>query len=260
MQTDVKKRRAERQKIARRKRLIAVSLFLLIVSLITLVILCFTVFFPIKEVSVSGSEIYTEQQIIDAAQIESKNLFTISKKNVENNIRKILPYVESIELKRVLPNKVTIAVKDAKEYAYYRSGENYFIISEIGYVLKQQSEPPESLFEIVTDGMSGNISEQVVYKNSDEEELVNTLISQLSAKNIAINKIDVTSTIQITLKVEDVFTVWLGTEDYIFEKIDCLATTIEDMKNRGETTQKCIIKLNSWDPQYKYAFIEPINE
>ena len=232
MQTDVNKRRTERQKIARRKRLIVVSLFLLIVSLITLVILCFTIFFPIKEVSVSGSEIYTEQEIIDAAQIESKNLFTISKKNLENNIRKMLPYVESIELKRVLPDKVTITVKDAKEYAYYKSGEEYFIISEIGYILKQQSEQPEHLFEIITDGMSGNISEQVVYKNSDEEELVNTLISKLSSQNIIINKIDVTSTIQITLEVEGAFTVWLGTEDYISEKIDCLATTIEDMKNR----------------------------
>lgn len=260
MQSDVNRRRAERQKLARKRRLIVVSLFFLIMALITLVILCFTAFFPIKEISVSGSEIYTEQQISEAAQIMSKNLLVISKKKVENNIRKALPYVESIELKRKLPDKVVITVTDAKEYAYYKSGENYYIISEIGYILKQQPEIPEDIFEIITDGMSGNVSEKVVYKNSDEEELVNKLISNLSENNIVINKIDVTSTIQITLEVDGRFTVWLGADEYIPEKIDCLATTIEDMKNRGETNQKGIIKLDSWEPGYKYAFIEPIND
>ena len=47
---------------------------------------------------------------------------------------------------------------------------------------------------------------------------------------------------------------------FIYEHGYEFALEIEDMKNRGETTRKCIIKLNAWDPEYKYAFIEPINE
>ena len=260
MQSDVNKRRAERQRLARKRRLMIVSLFLVALTLITLVILCFTAFFPIKNINVSGSEKYTEQQIADAAQIKSKNLFTISKKKVENNIRQALPYVESIELKRKLPDKVVITVKEAEEFAFYKSGENYFIISELGYILKQQAEIPENIFQIMTDGMSGNVSEMVTYTHSDEEELLKKLISELAEHNIVINKIDVTSTIQIVLEVDNRFTVWLGSDEYITEKIDCLATTIDDMNNRGETTQKCIIKLDSWEPAYRYVFIEPIND
>ena len=58
MQSDVQKRRAERRKKIRRRRLKIAFIFFLIIAVVIFAIMCFTVLFPIKRISVSGSEIY----------------------------------------------------------------------------------------------------------------------------------------------------------------------------------------------------------
>ena len=244
MQSDVNKRRAVRQRKARRRRLKIAFVFFLIIALITLAIMCFTVFFPIKRINVSGSEIYSKTEIIKASKLTTDdNLWVISEKEIENNIRKKLPYIDNVKLKRVFPDAVVLTVTDANEYAYYQLGDKYYILSDNGYILKEQSEMPENVFEIVTSGIEGSISKKIVYKNSSEEELVNTLISALKRKEINIDRIDVSNVLQLKLEVEDRFTVVLGTSDYIEEKIAHLSGRIESISDR-----KGMINLSMWTP------------
>lgn len=244
MQSDVNKRRAARQKKARRRRLKIAFIFFLIIALITLAIMCFTMFFPIKRINVSGSEIYSKSEIIKASKLTTDdNLLVVSEEEIENNIRQKLPYVDSVELKRVLPDAVILTVTDAKEYAYYQSGESYFILSEKGYILKKQTEIPENVFRIVTSGIEGDVSQQAVYKNAAEQELVNTLISALQNKEINIDEIDVSNVLEISLEVEGRFTVVLGTNDYTDEKIAHLKGMIDSIPDR-----KGKINLSMWTP------------
>ncbi|MBQ8740786.1 MAG: FtsQ-type POTRA domain-containing protein [Clostridia bacterium] len=244
MQTEVNKRRAQRQKKARRRRLKTAFIFFLIIALLTLAIMCFTVFFPIKRINVSGSEIYSKSEIIKASKLSTDdNLLVVSEDEIENNIRKSLPYVDSVKLKRVLPDAVILTVTDAKEYAYYQSGDSYFILSDSGYILKQQQQTPENVFQIVTSGIEGEVAQKAVYKNNTEEQLVNTLIAALNQREINIDKIDISNILQITLEVEGRFTVVLGTTDYTQEKIAHLAGMIESITDRRGK-----INLSMWTP------------
>ncbi len=255
MQSDVNSRRAMRQKKARRRRLRAAFIFFLIVALITLAIMCFTVFFPIKGIHVSGSEIYSKSEIIKASKLTTDDqLFAVSEQEIENNIRKALPYVDSIELKRVLPNKVNIAVTDAKEYACYKSGESYFILSDSGYILKAQNEKPENVFEIAASDISGNVGEQAKYKKIAEQQLVTELVDALTSEDINIDKIDVTSILQIKITVEDRFIVELGKNEYIEQKIAHLSGMIDSIPDRDGT-----INLSMWTPENSQGtFVENI--
>lgn len=244
MQSEVNKRRAQRQKKARRRRLKTAFIFFLIIAILTLAIMCFTVFFPIKRINVSGSEIYSKSEIIKASKLTTEdNLFVVSEEEIENNIRKALPYVDSIKLKRVLPDAVVLTVIDAKEYAYYQTGDSYFILSDSGYILKEQTEVPENVFQIVTSGIEGKVAQKAVYKNDAEEQLVNTLITVLNQKEINIDKIDVSNILELSLEVEGRFTVVLGTADYTEEKIAHLAGMIESITDR-----KGKINLSMWTP------------
>lgn len=243
-QSDVNRRRALRQKKARRRRLKVLFVFFLIVALITVGIMCFTVFFPIKRINVSGSEIYSKSEIVKASQLTTDdNLLSVSEEKVEENIRQKLPYVKSVKLKRVLPDAVILTVTDAEEYAYYQSGDGYFVLGDNGYILKEQNEIPENVFQIVTSGIEGNVSQKAQYKNSAEEQLVNTLITYLKEKEINIDKIDVSNILQISLEVENRFTVVLGTSDYLTEKIAHLEGMINSIPDR-----KGKINLSMWTP------------
>lgn len=253
MQSDVNRRRAIRRKRARIRHLLVAFVIFLIIALITLAIMCFTVFFPIKRISVSGSEIYNKKQIIQASKLSTDdNLWVVSEKTIEKNIRKKLPYVDNVELKRVLPDAVVLTITDAKEYAYYQSGEKYYILSDNGYILKEQTEQPQNVFKIVTQGISGKVSDKAVYKNSTEEETVNTLITALNNEKLNIDEIDVSDMINITVKVSGKYVVNLGKNDYANQKIAHLATMIEEIGDRSG-----MINLSMWTPDDKQGtFVE----
>lgn len=244
MQSDINKRRASRQRIARRRRLKIAFIFFLIIALITLAIMCFTVFFPIKRINVSGSNIYSKSEVIKASGITTDdNLFVVSQEKIEKNIRKKLPYIDSVKLKRTLPDAVILTVVDAKEYAYYTHEDKFYILSSAGYVLKCQDEQPENVFEIITSGISGNVGEKAVYKNTAEEELINLLITELSNEQINIDKIDVSNILELNVMVDGRFDVYLGTNEYTHEKIAHLASMIQSITDRGGK-----INLSMWTP------------
>ncbi len=246
MQSDVSSRRAARQRAARRRRLKIAFILFLIATFITLAIMCFTVFFPIKRINVSGSEIYSKSQIIKASKLTTDdNLFVVSEKEIEKKIRKTLPYVDSVKLKRVFPDAVILTVADAKEYAYYLSDDKFVILSENNYVLKEQTEAPENVFQIITSGISGKAGEKAKYNNAAEEELVDSIKNLLGNENINIDKIDVSNILQITINVENKFTVTLGNSDYLAEKIAHLSGMIDSI---GERTGS--INLSMWSPTH----------
>lgn len=256
MSSDVNRRRAARQRAARRKRLKTAFVLFLIIALITLAIMCFTVFFPIKRINVSGSEIYSKSQIIKASKLTTEdNLFVVSEDAIEENIRKTLPYVDNVKLKRVFPDAVILTVTDAKEYAYYVSDDKYIVLSENNYVLKEQTDIPENVFEIITGGISGKMGEKAKYKNSSEEELVKNIKTLLLNENINIDKIDVSNILQIEVYVDNRFSVILGNSDYLPEKIAHLSSMIESIGDR-----KGSINLSMWSPtQSQGSFKEQSN-
>ena len=255
-QQDVQKRRKARQRKARLRRLKICLIVFVLIALITLGIMCFTVFFPINRINVSGSEIYSKSEIVKASGLTTDdNLFVVSEKNIEQNIRKKLPYIDSVELKRNLPDAVVLTVKDAKEYSCFKIGEEYFVVSENEYVLSSNSECPQNVFEIVTSGVKCNIGEKIEYKNSAEAELVPMLCNLLNKKEINVDKIDVSNILSIQLDVDDKFTVNLGTNEYLEQKIAHLSGMIISIGDRqGE------INLSMWTPQNSQgSFVEKAN-
>lgn len=253
MQSDVNKRRAQRQRQIRRRRLKTAFIFFLIIALITLLIMCFTVFFPIKRINVSGSEIYTKQQIIKASGLSTDdNLFVVSEDKIEDKIRRKLPYIDSITIKRVLPDAIILTAYDAKEYMYFENKNKYYVVSESGYVLNQLTEKPDNVFQMVSSGISGAVGQKATYKNSAEQDLAGNIIKSLNQYEINIEKIDVSNALQITLQVEGRFTVILGNKDYISEKIAHLSGMIESIGDRNGK-----IDVSMWTPQNSQgSFVE----
>lgn len=242
MQSDVQKRRAMRRKKARRKHIKIFSLFILAVALTVAIILCFTTFFPIKRISVSGSKIYSKSEIIKASKLTTKDqVLAVSAEKIEQKIRKDLPYVDGIKLERKLPDAVIITVTDAKEHAFYNNGSEYLIISRKGYVLNKTTESPQNLLEIVSSGISGEIGDKAEYDVSGEKELIDELITSLSAKNISIDKIDVSNVLDINVNIENKFAVSFGTDENLSQKIDHLSSMI---KSIGDRSGK--INLSMW--------------
>lgn len=137
----------KQQEIARRKRKI---IFRLIkwTSLAVLLIgggVCFLLspFFNVRNIEISGNEKITQETIVSLSGIElEENTFKISKSKVQQAI-KTNAYIESVKIKRKLPETIEIQVVERKVAYMLSLGNAYVYMNTQGYLLEISQEKLE---------------------------------------------------------------------------------------------------------------------
>ncbi len=243
--SDVEARRKQRQKIARKKHLKTAFVIFLIFALSVCVVLSVTVLFPIKTVKVTGSNIYSSEEIAKKSQVMDKNLFTVSKEKTEKRIRKSLPFVDKIEFVRSLPDTIQIKVTDAKEYASYLIGNTYFTVSKNGNVLNKYNKLPEKIFEIKSKSASCEVGGTVTFKDNAEKEIIDTLISEIESTGEKIDFVDVTNKNDIKMGVSGRFTVLFG----VYADIDKKCAHLKSMIKNIAQNESGTINLSMWSSE-----------
>ena len=72
-----------------------------------------TVFFRVEQVTVTGNQRYTEEEIIAASGIQlGSNLYSLNKVRIDRNLRTTLPYIGELTINRSLPSTVVITVTE----------------------------------------------------------------------------------------------------------------------------------------------------
>lgn len=123
------------KKRRRKKAILYLVLFLLILGVGA--VLTFTVFFHISGFEVKGNSRYTAQEIIDASGIaKGENLFLCKTEQAAERITEKLPYVESVSVKRKLPDKLIVTVQEAQLKLAVQQGNSYLIMTGSGKVLE----------------------------------------------------------------------------------------------------------------------------
>ncbi len=252
------RKRMERQKKIRKRRLIISFVFLICLSLCVGVILSLTVFFPIENISISGSKVYNAEQILKKSGIEiGDNLFTVSASSVQSRLKSKLPYIESIAFERELPGTLKIKVKDSSEYACYLVKDKYYTVSKDNWVLSESESPPENIFVITGSKALCNVGSAVKFSDEETKVLMEELISALGQEKVEINAVDISDKVALKIEVDGRFSVNLGTSNNIPEKIKHLNSMIKEIspEKRGK------INLSMWSTtNTKGTFIEEIAE
>lgn len=70
-----------------------------------------TVFFQVETVAVTGNSRYTQEEVVQASGIQlGDNLYRLNKNQIYQQIRRSLPYVEKLTIRRSLPSTIVIQV------------------------------------------------------------------------------------------------------------------------------------------------------
>lgn len=111
------------------------------VSIIVIVLalfFAFSIFLRVSEVEVEGNGYYTAEEIIEASGIErGDNLFFINRSATTSRIYSRLPYIELVDVRRSLPNRVVIAVTESQAVAYVAAESGYWAIDDSCKLLSQ---------------------------------------------------------------------------------------------------------------------------
>lgn len=110
---------------------------------IAAVVTALALFFRMDHIIVTGSERYTEQEIIDASGLETgKNLYFLNKYTVKERIFESLPYVEEVAINRKLPDSLVIEVRECTAAAAVEDEAGVWLVSEHGKLLEQAKKAP----------------------------------------------------------------------------------------------------------------------
>lgn len=142
------------RKDLKRRRIIkrVLSFFALIAVIATAFYFAMEMLFVVKEINVSGSNIFTAEEITGFIAIpEEENIFRTDAEEIENRIEEEFTYIESAKVIKRLPERIEIIITDSTESYYTVQEDIYKIYSQNFKYLRNSSEPPVGTIWIDTD-------------------------------------------------------------------------------------------------------------
>ena len=183
------------------------SVLLLLIG--TIIFILTTPMFNIKNINISGIEHLTEEQVISLSELnKNENLFKNSKSKITSNIKQT-PYVESVIIKRKLPDTIDIQIKERKRSYMLKFVNGYVYIDTQGYILEISEEKLELPIISGYKTEEEKITEGSRLNTEDLENLNNVLKITNSLGEIDVPK-EIITNIDISNK-ED-YTVYLENE------------------------------------------------
>ena len=237
-------RKEKRLKII--KAILKIILFIAIIAGIAAFLLVSPVF-NIKEISVSGNNKIQATEIESLSQLNiEQNIFRFSKETVKNNIKQNA-YIDSVEIKRKLPNKIEINVTERTPAYQIKFGNAFAYIDEKGNILEINEEdlklPLITGYKTqVEDFKAGNMMQE---EDVTKLDTVNSIIRVSKSNEIydMITSIDITNDEEYKVEFKgEGKTAYLGDASNINDRILLLKEIL--LKEKGNQGEIFINDLN----------------
>ncbi len=208
---------------------------LFVVLLVALIFFMMSPIFNVTEIIVSGNNVISTETITSLSQIEiGANIYKTSKEIIKKRIKENA-YIESVEVKRKLPNKIELVVKERNTSYMLEYAGSFIYINNQGYILEVSNE---KLDVPIIEGYTTNIEELEVANRLNKEdltrlEMILKIVEFKESNEILekINRINIEDKQNYTLKMEEEKkTVYLGNASNLSSRMLYLKAVLEDTK------------------------------
>lgn len=152
------------------------------------------------------------------------NLFGYSAQKVQATMAATLPYLETVNIKRVLPNQVVIEVTPAVETYQIESAQGGWVVfSATQKVLRLAEQPQEAGLITIRGVRAANPvpGALVAFEEPDKQSMFTQIMQQVQAKGLApINEVDLTDPLEMNILYDGRLRIVLGTVNDIAYKVD----------------------------------------
>lgn len=245
-----KAKKSKRRRSAKKAWGIFISFLLICIA--ALCILSVTVFFKTAEIKVTGSTIYSYEEIFDVCGIDlGDNLFLISKDKVSSRIEEKLPFVKKAKVEIQLPETVIIKVTEAREEVCFKTSKNIYSADFDSKILKKYKSIPEDLIVVsVSDKTKLNIGKNAKFASDLEAKLINKYFALINDYGFDVNSINVLDPYNTEMKVDNQFIVKFGSSS----EIDSKAAHLNAMLKKMDDNQSGVIDLSVWSEDKHEAY------
>ena len=160
-------------------------------------------FFEIKKISLNGrsrANLDSIKNIVNSNLINSKNIIEYDTNKIKNFLEK-LNWINKVSIRRILPNKLIIKIKEHQEFAILNKGGKSFLISEEGKIIYEIKNPQaykliqlegdfavkniDQIKEFFLDNieLKERISKIIIFSNNRWNLITNNILFKLPNKN-----------------------------------------------------------------------------
>lgn len=217
------------------------------------IVAALSLFFKADQIFVTGTSRYSQQQVLQASGIrQGGNLFLLNKHQTAAAITDQLPYVESVRIRRQLPNALRIEITECTHPLALEQDGALWLLNGNGKLIDKLQPGQGESCPLVT-GLtltSPQLGQLAVPENQDKWDLLQQLWRLLRGKDMAgdVQSIDLTDTGRITLRYLDRFDVVLKSDDDLDYRLNYLAAVIQRLDGSDQGTIQ-------WDKDGKARFI-----
>lgn len=129
--TRAEKRHRDNKKRKKKNKLRKILIYILLVLVVVSVgvVLSLTAFFHITDITVTGNEKYTTEEIIAQCPIDvGENLFLADTQSAKERLEKNLPYIYNAQVERKLPYTIEIKITEAQSSYYIGNKDKTYIL------------------------------------------------------------------------------------------------------------------------------------
>lgn len=231
---------ANRGHKSRRKRKKNRGLYYVLMALIVvscLVVLSFTVFFNIKTIEVIGESEYTTEQIIASSGLRiGNNLLTLNIKKNSDHIKSQLKNIDSVVIKKQLPDKLIIEVTKAEPELCIMSNGQYVTLSKNYKVMSISAENVHSVVELQGVDIEAVAEGQYLDSSKAEwKELFESIRASFTQYEVpSLTAIDIGNTNDLKVVYDGRVLVKLGSQASLNYKIHSVSKVLQIEAANGE--------------------------
>jgi len=179
------------KKRKRRKKRYGLRLLIIIILCVALYFVLHIDYFKIDGIAVVGNKEITDEQIIELSELKTgEDLFDVFPVSVEKRIKKNL-YIQDVNVKRVLPNKVEIVVQERSGKTQVAFGKKYVVTDNDGMVLEIADKKRKVTFIDGVTAEKAELKKTVTVKQPEEWEKAVELIKITEENDLYFKKVKI---------------------------------------------------------------------
>lgn len=186
---EVRRRQNKKRKIKNKARNVLITLIAITAFLAIGVTLSLTIFFNITDINVTGSNIYSAEEIVQVSTIDvGENLFLIDTKECIVKLTESLPYIYEVKITRKLPSTLNIEVTDATPFLAIEKEDKTFILTDDRLKVLESSaaeKPADAITMTDTAVATANPGYLLGFEEEEIDECIRSIVAAIKATEMS---------------------------------------------------------------------------
>lgn len=229
-----------RQRKLKRRRVSYLLLTFLIIS--SFLYLCYRYLFLVVTVEYVGNSYYSSEELSSVLGVsEGHRLFSYSKSEKEQLLLDSFPFLETCEIKRTVPDKITVTVTERKPIMFTFVSDKYVVFDKEMFVVEITKEKPLGLLEVRFENsllQKCVLGEEILFEDVKNGVGLYRVYSALSSSPVMekTEYITVKSRFDYYIQYGNSFNVYLGDSTECSAKLLFLCGIIDELPSESKGT------------------------